>query len=182
MDPIGHFRTITYHKYMVAKMCFRVGLYKQGLLHDMSKYLPAEFLIGAKYYAGYRSPNSVEREEKGVSTAWLHHKGRNKHHFEYWLDYSKDRKEKKLVGMRIPKKYLAEMFIDRVCAGKVYNGEKFRQTDPYEYYKNGIAAYLLHPESRTYLERLLRMYAKKGEAYTLRYLRKDLKENISQYD
>lgn len=182
MNPWGHFKTITYHKIMVAKMCFRVGLYKQGLLHDMSKYMPSEFITGARYYTGDRSPNSIERKEEGVSKAWLHHKGRNKHHFEYWLDYSFDRSEKKLIGMKIPKNYMVEMFIDRVCAGKVYNGKRFQEKNVYEYYQNGIAAYLLHPESRKYLERLMKMYGEKGERRTLAYIRKDLKENISQYE
>ena len=78
-----HFRTITYHKYLVMKGCFAVGLYRQGLTHDLSKYSPAEFLVGAKYFQGNRSPNNAEREEKGYSSAWLHHKGRNRHHYEY---------------------------------------------------------------------------------------------------
>ena len=84
--------------------------------------------------------------------------------------------------MKMPKNYMVEMFIDRVCAGKVYNGEKFREKHVYEDYKNGIGAYLLHPESRRYLERLMKMYGLQGERYTLRYIKKDLKENISQYD
>ena len=82
-----HFRTITAHKILVLKGCFRVGLYGQGLLHDMSKYGPTEFLAGCKYYKGYMSPNNAERFEKGYSSAWLHHKGKNKHHLEYWIDY-----------------------------------------------------------------------------------------------
>ena len=48
----GHFCTITHHKILVMKHCFRVGLYKQGILHDLSKYMPSEFLIGCKYYQG----------------------------------------------------------------------------------------------------------------------------------
>ena len=88
---IKHFKTITHHKILVAKGCFRVGLYRQGLLHDMSKYSPSEFLVGCKYYQGFRSPNDAERRAKGYSSSWLHHKGRNKHHFDYWLDYSIDK-------------------------------------------------------------------------------------------
>ena len=84
----AHFKTITYHKYLVMQGCFKVGLYKQGLLHDLSKYSPTEFLVGARYYQGDRSPNNAEREEIGYSSSWLHHKGRNKHHYEYWIDYS----------------------------------------------------------------------------------------------
>ena len=83
-----HFKTVTHHKLLVMEGCFRVGLYTQGLLHDLSKYGPTEFMVGAKYYQGDRSPNNAEREDIGYSSAWLHHKGRNKHHYEYWIDYS----------------------------------------------------------------------------------------------
>ena len=83
----GHLNTINHHKFQVMKNCFRVGLYKQGLLHDMSKYSFTEFIPGVKYYQdGNRSPNNAQREAEGCSTAWLHHKGRNKHHYEYWID------------------------------------------------------------------------------------------------
>ena len=87
MKAWRHFRTITHHKILVMKGCFKLGLYRQGLLHDMSKYSPTEFLVGCRYYQGTRSPNNAEREAKGYSSAWLHHKGRNKHHYEYWIDY-----------------------------------------------------------------------------------------------
>ena len=87
-NAIGHFRTITRHKLTVMDLCFKVGLIRQGLLHDLSKYSPEEFLSGVRYYQGTRSPNAAEKEIVGYSAAWLHHKGRNKHHFEYWMDYS----------------------------------------------------------------------------------------------
>ena len=76
---------------MVMHNCFMRGLYRLGLVHDLSKYSWTEFSVGAKYYQGTRSPNDAERESKGYSSAWLHHKGRNKHHLEYWVDYSVDR-------------------------------------------------------------------------------------------
>ena len=83
----GHFKTITTHKLVVMQECFKIGLYKQGLLHDMSKYGPTEFIQGCKNYQGTASPHLKERKEKGYSSAWLHHKGINKHHLEYWIDY-----------------------------------------------------------------------------------------------
>ena len=86
MQPLAHFKTITHHRHLVCRYCFRLGLYRQGLLHDLSKYAPCEFWRGAKYYQGYRSPNDAERKQNGVSLAWLHHKGRNRHHFESWID------------------------------------------------------------------------------------------------
>ena len=88
MKALEHFKTITHHRHLVMGYCFKLGLYKQGFLHDLSKYAPVEFLVGCRYYQGDRSPNNAEREATGVSMAWLHHKGRNKHHFEYWIDYS----------------------------------------------------------------------------------------------
>lgn len=80
MRAIEHFKTITHHRHLVQQYCFRLGLYYQGLTHDLSKYSPSEFWRGVKYYQGYRSPNDAERRENGVSLAWLHHKGRNRHH------------------------------------------------------------------------------------------------------
>ena len=74
-NAVGHFCTITKHKKLVMEGCFKVGLYKQGLLHDMSKYTWQEFKTGVIYYQGTRSPNAAEREHLGYSEAWLHHKG-----------------------------------------------------------------------------------------------------------
>ena len=110
MKAWKHFCTITEHKIMVMRHCFKIGLYRQGLLHDMSKYTPTEFIPGCKYYQGYRSPNNAEREEKGYSAAWLHHKGRNKHHYEYWIDYSLG-PVKGMTGMKMPNRYVAEMMM-----------------------------------------------------------------------
>ena len=87
MNIKGHFETITRHKLLVMKYCFACGLYEQGLAHDLSKYSPTEFIPGCIYYQGDHSPNEAEREAKGYTSAWLHHKGRNKHHLEYWIDY-----------------------------------------------------------------------------------------------
>ena len=86
MKFFKHLFTITKHRFMVMKHCFKIGLVWRGLMHDMSKYSPSEFWAGVKYYQGNRSPQAKEREILGYSSAWLHHKGRNKHHFEYWKD------------------------------------------------------------------------------------------------
>ncbi len=170
-----HLKTINKHKWTVMKHCFKVGLYKQGLLHDLSKYSWTEFSVGAKYFQGNRSPNDAEREAKGYTSAWLHHKGRNKHHLEYWIDYSKDKSEG-LVGMKMPDNYIAEMFCDRVAACKIYNKDKYNQRQPLEYYMKGRAKYLLHPYSKEKLELLLNMLAENGEDYTFSYVRKWMKE------
>ncbi|MBQ4110939.1 MAG: catalase [Clostridia bacterium] len=173
MNFTGHFKTITAHKLLVMKYCFRVGLYRQGLMHDMSKYMPSEFLIGAKYYKGTESPNNVERRETGVSSAWLHHKGRNKHHFEYWMDYGLD-KNKGIVGMKMPKKYVAEMFCDRLAASKIYMGDKYYQEYPLEYFNRSRHRIIIHPETEAELEKMLVMLRDKGEDAVFEYIKREL--------
>lgn len=169
----GHLKTINHHKMMVMKNCFRVGLYKQGLLHDLSKYSPTEFIPGIKYYQGNRSPNNAQREVEGCSTAWLHHKGRNKHHYEYWIDYPTN-KNAGLVGMEMPVKYVVEMFCDRVAASKNYNKDKYTDADSLEYYLRGRGHYVIHPKTDELLYSLLKMLADKGEDYTFDYIKKNV--------
>jgi len=173
MKALQHLKTINHHKWLVCQGCFKVGLYKQGLLHDLSKYSPTEFLVGCKFYQGTRSPNNAEREVKGYSAAWLHHKGRNRHHYEYWLDYSTDLNEG-IIGMKMPVRYVVEMFLDRIAASKVYIGEAYNDSDPLRYYENGRAGELMHPETRALLEKLLHMLAEKGEEETYRYIRREV--------
>lgn len=176
-----HFKTITYHKYLVMQGCFKVGLYKQGLLHDLSKYSPSEFIVGAKYYQGNRSPNNAEREEIGYSSAWLHHKGRNKHHYEYWIDYSMKEIPGGMAPAPMPDKYIVEMLMDRIAACKVYHGKTYTDKDPLIYYESGKeqAPLLLHEKTRKKLEFLLRMLAQKGEDYTFSYIKRRILYKIS---
>ena len=172
MNIWKHFKTITHHKVLVAKGCFKVGLYKQGLLHDMSKYSPTEFWVGAKYYQGDRSPNNAEREDIGYSSAWLHHKGRNKHHYEYWIDYSMQALPGGMAPVPMPDRYIAEMIMDRIAASKIYEGKSYTQHSPLKYYEKGKDSYMIHPETRALLEYMLHMLDEKGEEFTFAYMRK----------
>ncbi len=171
VKAVEHFRTITKHKMLVMKECFQVGLYMQGLLHDLSKYTWTEFRIGCQFYQGTQSPNNAERKARGYSSAWLHHKGRNKHHYEYWIDYGIDGK-KRLIGMKMPVKYVVEMFMDRVAASKVYKGEAYQDSDPLKYFeKGGTNDYVMHEDTKRLLARLLAMLAEEGEEKTFCYIR-----------
>lgn len=173
MKAWKHFCTITHHKILVAKGCFAVGLYKQGLLHDMSKYTWTEFRVGAKYYCGYRSPNDIEREEIGYSSSWLHHKGRNKHHLEYWIDYGSEFGHD-MTGMKMPVNYVVEMVMDRIAASKVYHKGAYTDSDPINYYEKGKHHLLLHKDTRALLEMLLKMLAEEGEEKTFAYIKKNV--------
>ncbi len=167
--PIRHFITITRHRHRVIAHCHRAGIGWQGLFHDLSKYTPTEFLAGAKYYIGTRSPNEGEREDKGHSLAWMHHKGRNRHHFEYWVDINPQTKRYEPVKM--PLRFVVEMFCDRVAASKIYLGEKYTDAHPLDYFMRGKDRRSIHPETSDLLERLLRMLSEKGEKETFRYIK-----------
>ena len=170
-----HYCTITKHRRLVRRHCFKIGLYWQGLTHDLSKYSPEEFWTGVRYYQGDRSPNAAEREDVGYSRAWLHHKGRNTHHYEYWIDIS-NHKEDGLVGNKMPVRYVAEMICDRIAACEVYKGKDYTSAAPLEYYEYTKKYITIHPRTRALLEKLLIMLRDKGEEATYAYLRKLLKK------
>lgn len=173
MKWLSHLKTINHHKRLVLQYCFRLGLYWQGLTHDLSKYSPVEFLVGAKYFQGNQSPNNMERKVKGYSSAWLHHKGRNKHHLEYWIDYSQG-KSSGMTGMEMPVKYVAEMFCDRIAASRTYRKENYKDSDPYDYYMRSKDHYLVHPKTRALLEKMLISLKDNGEDKTFAMIRKVL--------
>ena len=169
-----HFKTITYHKYLVAQGCFKVGLYWQGIVHDLSKYSPTEFMEGVRYYQGTRSPNNAEREDKGYSAAWMHHQGRNRHHYEYWVDYSVKGGRGIRVPVPMPDRYIAEMVMDRIAACKVYQGAAYTDASPLEYYYCGTDRAPMHPVTRRKLVQMLKMLAEKGERETFACIRREL--------
>lgn len=170
MHPFKHLKTITHHHHLVMLHCFRCGMYWQGLTHDLSKLSPVEFWSGAKYYQGNQSPNNVQRRTVGYSAAWLHHKGRNKHHLEYWIDYSMG-EDTPMEGMRMPRKYVAEMVCDRMAASKTYLGKAYTDASAYEYYMRGKDHYLLHPDTRAELESCLIKLKDEGEDAVFAYIR-----------
>lgn len=170
MKLFKHFITITKHRWIVRKICFKIGRYYQGLTHDLSKYSWVEFFNGAKYYLGTKSPTIAEREDKGYSAAWMHHRGRNKHHFEYWFDCNKDGI---YVPIKMPIKYLKEMFADRVAASKIYQGKNYTEDYPLEYLLTHRGKDMLHPESFNKLKEWLTLLKEKGEKETCKIIKKE---------
>ena len=170
---VGHLRTVTRHRHAVIRHARKAGILWQGLRHDLSKYSLAEFIPGAKYFQGDRSPNEMERKLFGYSVAWMHHKGRNKHHFEYWTDYNPI--EKKMMPVPMPMRYIAEMFCDRVAASKIYQGDKYTDSHPYEYFLRGVANRAIEKETAGILENWLIMLRDDGEEKTLRHIKECVK-------
>ena len=172
-----HWNTVRQHRALVRRYCLKLGLVWQGLTHDLSKYAPVEFWRGAVFYQGYRSPNDEERRETGLSQAWLHHKGRNRHHFEYWIDYRVGEDGKVFMGgCKMPKKYVAEMFCDRIAACRVYQGDKYTDASPYDYYQRSKGHIWIHPETSDLLDRWLLLLKEQGEAIAFAHIRLELRD------
>lgn len=179
MRPLAHFRTVAHHRRLVRRYCFRLGLYRQGLTHDLSKYSPAEFRQGARYYRGDNSPNFTERRENGLgySRAWLHHKGRNKHHFDYWLDYCLQPDGSFVFSpCRLPIRYVAEMFCDRLAANRTYMRDAYTDAAPYDYFMRSRESVPMHPESCAEIEKMLLTLKDEGEEAAFRYVKKRIQE------
>lgn len=173
MHVWAHFKTVHHHRALVRKYCFRLGLYWQGLTHDLSKYSPVEFWAGAKYFQGDRSPNDAQRRANGYSASWMHHKGRNRHHFEFWTDYSLDGSG--ISGVEMPKKYVAEMFCDRIAACRVYQGDQYTDASAYDYFQRTKGRFWIHEETSALLGRWLLLLKEEGEAAAFRQIRRELR-------
>ena len=169
-----HLRTVGRHRRLVRHYCLKLGLVWQGLTHDLSKYSPTEFWTGARYYQGNRSPNAAEREDKGYSEAWMHHKGRNRHHWEYWTDYSMA--QMRYVPVPMPRRYMAEMICDRIAASKIYNGPKYTDASPLEYLQRGKMHDHMHPETHALLTRFMTQLRDEGEDAMFASLRQWVRE------
>ena len=168
----GHLSTVTRHRHRVIAHCARAGILWQGLRHDLSKYSPTEFWQGVKFFDGTHSPTEDERRTLGYSLAWMHHKGRNRHHYEYWTDMNRETKCYEPVPM--PRRYFVEMVMDRRAACMTYQGKAYRDDSALQYFERSREKDLMHPETSRQLRFILGMLAEKGEAETFSYLRRSV--------
>lgn len=176
---LKHLKTIRMHRKYVRKSCWKMGLFWQGFVHDLSKYSLKELLI-CKYYVGTRSPHAVARDEIGYSPSWLNHYHKNKHHWQFWID-AEDWPDK-IVPIKMPYKYVVEMFCDFIGAGKAYNKEKWTPHTPLEYYLNACKGKrLMHKQSEDLLVDLLVTLDVMGEAGFYKWYKENKKELKNKY-
>lgn len=174
MNIIKHFITITKHKWLVLILCIKAGIPWRGIVHDLSKYSPTEFIESVKYYQGDHSPITKCKKENGYSKAWLHHKGRNKHHYEYWYD-----REAPDQTPMIPYQYTVEMICDGLAAGIVYNGKKWTNDLQLKYWNNRKQYAKINPRISNLLTEVYTQISKQGIDKTI--TKKNLKELYYQY-
>lgn len=152
-----HFHMINKHRFYVFRLACKAGIPWRGLVHDLSKYSPTEFFESAKYYTGYHSPITASREKNGYSKAYLHHKGHNKHHYEYWYDLDMEK-----PALIIPLPYFKEMVCDNLAAGMSYQGKNWTKEYQLAYWEKARRKSLMHPTMVALLTRVYTDVAKYG--------------------
>lgn len=162
-NAIKHFIVITHHKLVVFKLSIKAGIPFRGLVHDLSKYSPTEFINGAKYFnQGKGSPIALEKKEKGYSEAWLHHKGRNKHHPEYWYDINAE----KSMPI-IPFEYMCELICDQLAAGIVYAGKNWTKERQLKYWNEHKEKAPLNDKLKLFVTEIFTEVSKNGIENTI---------------
>lgn len=165
VNVFKHFNKVCTHKRCVAKHCFKAKLYWRGITHDLSKFSPIEFWESVKYYNGIKSPIDICKEQNGYSKAWLHHKGRNRHHYEYWVDNF----DKGGEPLKMPYKDVLELVCDYLGAGQAYFGKRFSYSIEYGWWltkiKNPLA---MHPHTKEFINIMLFTMAKENSNDILR--------------
>ncbi len=154
-----HFKTVCRHKLVVYQECRACGITWRGIVHDLSKFSPTEFLPSARYFQGDKSPIEAQKAAEGYSVAWLHHKGHNKHHWEWWTDFGENGE---VIANKMPPVYVIEMICDWIGAGKVYGGGSWTQAEPLNYYNKVKNDRHFHQETEELVVRLLELIQDKG--------------------
>lgn len=167
-----HLHTINKHKFLVTSMCFKCGMISQGIKHDLSKYSPQEFLPSVKYFQGNRSPITYEKEIKGYSQCWLHHKGRNKHHWEYWTD----RVHNELISYQMPYNYVLESVLDKIAASKVYKKNDYTDSYPLDFFLKSYEIHVMNEITSNQIQHFLTYLKENGQKKTLELIKLEYKK------
>lgn len=133
-NSFKHLKKIIQHKYWVFVYCSKCGIIWRGIKHDLSKFSITEFFESVKYYKGTSSPIDECKKINGVSYAWMHHKGRNDHHYEYWVDNL----DNGGTPTRMPYKCAVEMLCDFLAASRAYNGKSFTYEGTLQWWLNKL--------------------------------------------
>ena len=148
----SYFCTIVNHKRWVFHYARLAGIPVRGLLHDLSKFGPSEFLYNVKYYQPGVSPVTVAKKINGYSDAWFHHKSHNKHHYEYWMDRFDDG----CYVTRMPFIYILESVCDYLGAAQAYNTnlKESIYKHEYEWWQNKKNTIAMHPDNVKFMSRV----------------------------
>jgi hypothetical protein len=181
----GHVRIIARHRKYVRRACFAMGIPLRGIKHDLSKYSPKEFWLGVRYFDGKKSPIINERAARGgFSTAWVHHKNHNDHHWEYWLSSPTDGEQSfELSAAKMPYAAVIEMLCDSIGAGKAYDPKGWGPQSEVPYFRRNEPHRVYHPDTKRLFVTLLNALVSSGnEKAFYAWYRKNRKRLKKEYE
>jgi len=144
-----YFKYILEHKKNVGIECLKMGMLIHAITHDLSKFLPSEFIPYAKFFFRKdRTKNYKESDENDpdFQTGWNRHQKRNKHHWNYWVSVTK---KDQILPVEMPVKYVKQMIADWRGMSRKFGGSAE------EYYEKNHNVMILHPKTRDYISRIL---------------------------
>lgn len=153
---LKHLKKILIHKWWVFYYACKLGIIWKGITHDLSKFSWVEFSESIKYYQGDKSPIPIAKKEQGYSKAWQHHKGRNPHHYEYWVDWDSN---DQLYIIPMPYDYVMEMLADWLGAFRAYNGY-INYNEELNWWKKKEPNAYIHPITKQLITMILDRLAK----------------------
>lgn len=146
------------HKWFVFLECCRLGIPWRGVVHDLSKLRPSEFLPYARFFhnpdgsrrqvrskTGYYKP--TDTGDAAFDFAWFCHQKRNDHHWQWWV------LPEDVSGVKVlPMSHVArlEMLADWRGAGRAQG-----TPDTLAWYRSNGHKLQLHPETRQWVEGVL---------------------------
>ena len=142
-----YFFYILGHKWNVFVECLITGQPIHGILHDLSKFLPSEFIPYARFFFAKDKTNIYkETDEKDLNflKGWCYHQKRNKHHWNYWVCINR---KNEIIPIPMPAKYIAQMLADWRGMSRKFGGT------PKAYYEKD--SMILHSDTIKIIEKEL---------------------------
>jgi len=146
-----YFKYVVEHKWNVGIECLKMGLYWHAITHDLSKFLPSEFIPYAKFFKGtgrYKTYKKSDEGNQDFQKGWCHHQKRNKHHWNYWVSVT--RKEE-VIPIPMPEKYIKQMIADWNGMARKFDGLSK------DYYNDNKKEMILHEDTVDILESILKI-------------------------
>lgn len=163
---LKYLRYILRHKYFVFIECCKLGIPWQGMIHDLSKFSPAEWTAYVHKFFGGPWPKALEihgdrrnsiswfqeNVDSAFDRAWQHHQDHNPHHWEHWSITGGVIVDGNSIheGIQIPHNYILEMFADWTAMSKAKGEPNCRK-----WYQQNRSSIVLHPASRQTLETMI---------------------------
>ena len=143
---LPYLRYVLRHKWYVLVECCKMGVPWRGIVHDWSKFSPAEWRPYAlSFYGPWEYEGRPQWLVEAMDRAWLHHQHCNDHHWQHWVLVQDD---DPTVALPIPDRVRREMLADWRGANRAQTGGDHLA----QWYAGHKDKMQLHPDTREWIE------------------------------